>query len=114
LNSFSGRNVNSSVPPLFTEDGDLTNCDSQKANILSKFLSSVFVPAQSNSCETDENESGELESICRYQTTKHLFNKINKMPTKKATGSDGIPVIVIKKCSIVLVPCLVSIVGTLP
>jgi hypothetical protein len=110
LNSFSGRNVHSSVPPLFKEDGDLTNCDSQKANVLSKFLSSVFVPAQSNSCETDENESGEFESICRYQTTKHLFNKINKMSTKKATGSDGIPVIVIKRCSTVLVPCLVNIV----
>lgn len=95
----------SSVPPLFNGPEVLTST-SDKAELLARFFSSNSSLDDSGH-QLPEFPSRTGEEFCTVDiTTVKIANIIKSLDPSKATGPDGIPVIVLQKCSPELSPIL--------
>jgi hypothetical protein len=106
LNTLSGRKQTKAIPVLVLADSKEANDDFEKAEALLKQFSSVF-----NKTDTPIQENNPLiEDTNLYSTSvKSMLNNIKNLPIKKASGVDNIPPTFIKKCSLVVAPCLTVI-----
>lgn len=105
LNRFAGRSYHSDIPDLKMLSGDTATSDIDKANVLRQQFATVFVKDSQSYSVTTHN------CACTYPraSPKRILNKIKKLSTKKSTGIDGIPTVVLKKCALVLTPCIAEI-----
>ena len=101
-----GKNFNtSSFPPMSSLDGSVVSDSVEKANLFADIFAS-------NSCLNDSGkvlppiQSTQFAMKPIHFRHKLLKSIISKLDSNKATGPDGIPAIVLKKCSPELVPVL--------
>ena len=88
----------SSIPPLFNGPEVLTS-SSDKANLFADLFSKNSTLDDSGHVPPDfaDKTSNSLESV--LITPKLVSDVISKLDASKASGPDGIPVIVLKRCS---------------
>jgi hypothetical protein len=104
LNRFTGRKQREDIPTLNTQSGGEAITDKEKAEVLMLQFASVF-----QSSETEVNISLNSPSTVEFiskASVKRIHQIITQIPNKKAPGCDGIPMVVIKNCALVLAPCL--------
>jgi hypothetical protein len=107
LKIFTCRNKTKTIPPLISQCGAEASDNRGKAELLREQFQSVF----STGKDTSMFRNAVTNDTINYQKTciKYLLRKITTTPNKKAPGGDGISMVVLKKCAIVLAPCVVSI-----
>jgi hypothetical protein len=105
LNYFTGRKKREDVPALRMMDGVMATTEEEKSEALRRQFASVFndkspvgLPCTPVTCQLPET----TPKMCVLRT----LQLIHRLPTRKASGSDDIPAFVVKKCSLVIAPCL--------
>ena len=95
--------LKSNISMLFTSDGSITNNSSKMADILQNQFTSVFsdpnapnVKAPDFDVPSIKEQSDELGF---YMTDEHAIAAINKISSNAASGPDGVPITLLKKCS---------------
>jgi hypothetical protein len=104
LNHFTGCSRTSDIPLLLTPTGVEVTESRSKADVLCQQFAFVF------------NEGGvmkmyrtSINDIFPEASVKDFLKVINKLSNKKAMGIDNIPAVVLKKCVLVIAPCLAFI-----
>jgi hypothetical protein len=105
LKSFSCKENRKEIPPLESSDGNTVDDNERKAEVLGQQFASVFLPKKPPSTN---NQTGKWTDTPTFNVKQTLKN-IKRIGNKKATGSDNIPITLIKHCSLVLAPCLTII-----
>ena len=95
----------SSIPPLCSSDGSISNDPQSKANIFAaQFASNSTLD---DSGKTPQNYPSSPETMPPVSfTTRKVRNILYHLDSTKAAGPDGIPPIVLKKCAPELAPVL--------
>jgi hypothetical protein len=107
LNMFAGRHKSEQIPTLTSHGGQEFTTGEEKAEALKQPFCTVFT-ANDTSPSQEHNEPLENSSVLNL-SVKYLLKKISKLSNHKAVGIDEIPAIVIKRCALVIAPCLVEI-----
>ena len=103
--SVSKNFCTSQFPPLKNPDGSLASDASSKANIFAKMFSSNSTVADSTQSPPSFPRFSETITTIPF-TTRLVRQTMLILDTKKASGPDGIPPIVLKNCAPELAPIL--------
>ena len=88
------------ISNLVKPDGNITESDEEKAELLNSFFSSVFTKEDTNNIPS-LNKRNNNQFICDTILTRQAVqNKLNKLDTSKSTGPDKIPALILKTLSL--------------
>ena len=117
--SISNNFCDSRFPPLINPDGTISSNPFSKADTFAKtFSSNSTLDDSGHSPHAYPHHPSTMPDICF--STRVVRQTLLKLDVKKATGPDGIPPIVLRKCAPELAPILSRLfrlsysVGTLP
>jgi Reverse transcriptase (RNA-dependent DNA polymerase)/Endonuclease-reverse transcriptase len=101
-----GRNFcTSSIPPLICPDGSVVSTPKQKADLLASIFSENSTLDDNAKCPPVISATSHAMPmvVFRHRTVRRILQSLE---TNKASGPDGIPPIVLKKCAAELTPVL--------
>jgi hypothetical protein len=91
------------IPAFANAQNKLVIEDNDKAEALAQQFSSVFICSDN---PHDRVPMEDKEIIAHEVNIRWLLKIISSMPNSKAVGADGIPMQLLRKCSLVTAPCL--------
>ena len=104
----SRKPIRRNIGPLVGNDGDLRFTDSENADLLNEYFSSVFTVEDDHSPEPIEIHEGDSLDYFRC-TPSEVAEKIDKLNRNKSPGADGFLPRVLKEVKEEVVPQLTSL-----
>lgn len=99
------------VPPMQLPNGLTTSNDEGAASALNHYFASVFTAAGAIQSESYQNAVGTSTNVERRYgfDVQRIRYQLITLDSNKATGPDGVPPLLLKRCSYVLAPLLTAL-----